>query len=131
MATPDQIKEDEWFCYVLVESLRYSRGTIKRLISDESAKNLLSEFLSQTNHHTIIYCSDSEEQVEWMRQKITERPETKSKKENYHFMTLDEMESARYKGSDPLIIVDLYHHHHNHEVNLIDYQCLIRIYPSH
>lgn len=115
---------------VLILSLGHNSANIRRPFSDKNAKNLLSEFLSQTNHSTILYCSDSEKQTEWMRQKIAKMPETKSKKENYHFMTLDEMENARYKGSDALVIVDLYHQKED-DTNLIDCQCLIRIYPSH
>lgn len=117
--TPGQTEEEKQFYFFLVESLKHDNGTIKRQISHESSKKLLSEFMLRVNPHTIIYCSDSSHNVEWMRHTI--------QKENYHFLNLEEMESAIYKGSDALVIVDLFQST-RHEIPIFYYECCICVH---
>lgn len=75
---------------------------IEKCASYTSTQKIISEFLSEINHHTIIYCSDSLVEMEWMREKLGNLP-----KEKYFFMTIEELYCSRYKG-DGLILVDLH-----------------------
>ena len=117
------MQEEGWFYMVLEISLEHDGGTIKRELPDVDSRRIVGQFMANVNHHTILYCTDSD--PEEMRLLVAGL-ETKSDRANYHFLTLDEMDYSLYKGSDALVFVDSYHS--GRVEPLFDSRCSIVIY---